>query len=694
MEKLFPYILGSLLFILSCNPKKQVILSELDINKVQCGWGVAQQDKSVVGKPLTIGGVKYETGIGVHADSKFLIFLNCNGDRFTALAGLDDASNEKGSVEFYVLGDQQVLWKSGIMKKGDAAKKVDVKIVGIEKLALLVTGGGDGIENDYADWVNANIAYNDIEPIAIDNSYLPGKEEILTPVPPSSPRINGPKIYGTHLGSPFLYRIPATGERPMSFSITNLPKGLILDKNTGIITGKTEKAGTYETEITTQNAVGSDKREFKIVVGNTLALTPPMGWNSWYIYYHQVSDSAIRSSADFMIRSGMADFGYQYVNIDDCWAIKNKSNDPIIGGGMRDENGEIRTNKRFPNMKALTGYIHQKGLKAGIYSSPGPTTCGGYAGSYKHEKQDIQTFAQWGFDFLKYDWCSYGRVEKERTREACIKPFKLMWDELQNVNRDIIFNLCQYGMADSWEWAGTMGNSWRTTGDLGILDGVSLPAFYYIGLFNSKHWKYARPGAWNDPDYLLIGWVRNALKDEEFEKTGLTPNEQYSYMSLWSLMAAPLFFSGDMGLLDPFTLNILCNNEVIDIDQDILGHQARIITSNDDEFIMAKELEGGAKAVGLFYVPGNASAQRLSMVDNEANGMSDVMGNSVNPVNYFVWDNNPVPKVIRVNASDINIEGKFKVRDVWRQKDLGVFENYFETSVPFHGVMLLKITEE
>jgi alpha-galactosidase len=360
---------------------------------------------------------------------------------------------------------------------------------------------------------------------------------------------------------------------------------------------------------------------------------------------------------------------------------------------MRKKNGEIRSNKRFPDMKALTDYIHQKGLKAGIYTSPGPTTCAGYTGSYEHEAQDIRTIARWGFDFLKYDWCTYGWLEKERTREACMKPYSLMWNEIQKVDRDIVHNLCQYGMADVWEWGATVGHCWRTTGDLGILAGSSMPPFYYIGLSNSEHWQYAGPGGWNDPDYILIGWIRNALKEEEYEKTSLTPNEQYAYMSMWALMAAPLIYSGDMSRLDPFTLNILCNSEVIDIDQDVLGHQAQIVIRGKEELVMVKELEEGAKAVGLFHVTGQSDPQSLNLVDGDADGMSNVEMDPENPADYFIWNNQPESKKISFKASDIHISGKFSVRDVWRQKDLGVYENSFETLVPFHGVVLLRISE-
>lgn len=694
MQKSTLYIImAATLTVVSCQPKSTLNLNELDITKVQCARSEAKKDKSVSETPLIIAGTGYSNGIGTNAVSKLLIKLDGKGINFTAFAGVDDASRgDKNFVEFFVVGDQKVIWKSGPMTKGDTAKRIDLSVRGIEKLGLLVTDGADGNRFDYADWADGQITFRGETPQAIDNKYLAETEEILTPPAPAQPRINGPEIYGVHPGSPFLYRIPVTGERPMTFSASGMPAGLSLDKNTGIITGKVEKEGEYLVELKAQNSLGSANRNFKIVAGSKLALTPPMGWNSWYIYYQRVSDSVMRLSADYMISSGMADYGYQYVNIDDCWMIKDNSDDPETGGEMREKNGEIRTNKRFPDMKAMTDYIHAKGLKAGIYISPGPTTCAGYAGSYQHEGQDMRTFARWGFDFLKYDWCSYSRIEKERTREACMKPYQLMWNELQKVDRDIVMNLCQYGMGNVWEWGGTVGNCWRTTGDLGLAPGSSMPGFYYIGLSNAQHWEYARPGAWNDPDYILIGWIRNALKEEKFEKADLTPNEQYAYMSMWSLMAAPLIYSGEMSRLDPFTLNVLCNHEVIDINQDVLGKQAKIIGATKEELVLAKELEGGSIAVGLFSVSGNANSEIMDLVDDEADGLSDELKNSMNVVDNFVWDNTPVPKKMSIKASDIGITGKFSVRDAWRQKDLGEFENTFETEVPFHGVKLLIIS--
>ncbi|RLD53431.1 MAG: alpha-galactosidase [Bacteroidetes bacterium] len=477
---------------------------------------------------------------------------------------------------------------------------------------------------------------------------------ILTPPAPKAPRINGATVYGVRPGNPVIYRIPCTGERPISFAIKDLPEGLRMDREHGIISGSIKNPGSYSFLIEAENSAGSDKREMNFKVGDKIALTPPMGWNSWYIHYDRISDQLMREAADQMIKSGMADYGYQYVNIDDCWMVKHKTKDPEIGGKTREKDGTLITNLRFPDMKGMTDYIHEKGLKAGIYISPGPSTCAGYEGSYRHEEQDALTFADWGFDFLKYDWCSYDKKAGGKTREDLKKPYKKMWASLVGLDRDIVLNLCQYGMGNVWEWGAEVGNSWRTTGDLGLEERKGLPGFYSIGLRNAEHWPYAGPGAWNDPDYILIGWVGDARKMAEGTPTDLTPYEQYSYMSMWSLMAAPLIFSGDMAKLDPFTLNVLCNHEVIEVSQDPLGKQAKIVRKTDSDFVLVKIMIDGSLVVGLF-----------NFMDSEA------------PVS--------------VSWEELGISGSHIVRDLWRQKELSTLENLYETMVPPHGVQLVRI---
>jgi alpha-galactosidase len=319
----------------------------------------------------------------------------------------------------------------------------------------------------------------------------------------------------------------------------------------------------------------------------------------------------------------------------------------------RNAQGDILSNAHFPDMPALTTYIHSLGLKAGIYSGPGPLTCAGYQASYEHEDADAHQFAAWGFDLLKYDWCSYRTIAKSKTLEEFEKPYIKMGSILHDLDRDVVLNMCQYGMGEVWNWGREVGgNSWRTTGDLGVVPNTSLPGFYKVGFANAVLSSHAGPGGWNDPDYILIGTVGDAHHtDLPGQLTSLTHEEQYSYMSMWSLMASPLIFSGEMSTLDPFTLNVLCNSEVIDVDQDSLGKQATIVSHTDDEFILEKPLEDGSIAVGLF----NLTTQPRSITAS--------------------WTQ----------------PGIMKARDVWRQRDLGSFTQSFTSKVPAHGVTMVRL---
>jgi alpha-galactosidase len=444
----------------------------------------------------------------------------------------------------------------------------------------------------------------------------------------------------------------------MRFSVSGLPSSLHLDPASGIITGTTPAApDEYMLTLKAKNARGKTSRPFKIVVGGTIGLTPQMGWNDWYTFYAHPTDSLIRKSADAMVASGMADFGYQYVDMDDAWERKPGSTDEQLGGPPRDANGNILPNAHFPDMPALTAYIHSLGLKAGIYSGPGPLTCARFEASYQHEDADAHQIAAWGFDLLKYDWCSYRRIVKSNDLADLQLPYRKMSTFLKNQDRDIVLNMCQYGMGDVWKWGREVGgNSWRTTGDLGAVRGGTLPGFYAVAFANAEHDAFAGPGGWNDPDYILIGTVGDALNSARPAKpTTLTAAEQYSYMSMWSLMASPLIFSGDMTKLDAFTLNILCNSEVIDIDQDSLGKQAKIVRKTDQEFILAKPLEDGSVAVGLF----NLTEQ---------------------------------PRTISFDYAQAGASGRQRVRDVWRQKNIGSFANSFKGLVGAHDVLLVKLT--
>jgi alpha-galactosidase len=671
MKKIAPLLLSMCLFSAAFSQQK-IWLSSIDLSKMYCAKGLPKTGQSILGDSMKIGGQLFTQGVGTLATSHVLIKLDGKAKRFTAKVGLDDKAYVHASLAFYVVGDKKLLWKSGPVKRGEPARTIDVDLTGVRQLGLLVTVVREDISENYADWGDAQLTYNGAKPVTISNKFNVTNTEILTPAAPSSPRINGASITGARPGAPFLHRIPVTGQKPVRFDVSNLPAGLSLDPNTGIISGAVQNPGRYNISISATNGNGSAKKSFTILIdSNALAVTPSMGWNSWYIHYHRVSDSLMRLSADAMLKSGMADYGYNYVNIDDCWAVPHDRKHPE--DSERNSEGMILPNKKFPDMKGMTDYFHSKGLKAGIYSSPGPTTCAGYTGSYQHEWKDVQQFADWGFDFLKYDWCSYGSVIKDNNLQKMQAPYRLIAKPLKASKRDIVLNLCQYGMGDVWKWGAETGQSWRTTGDLGVANGGVAPGFYNVGMMNAQHAAYAKPNGWNDPDYILIGWVGSAFDGGEGTKTTLSNDEQYAYMSMWSLMAAPLIFSGDMAKLDPFTLNVLCNQEVIAVDQDSLGKQGVVIRNDSTGMIMVKEMSDGSKAVGLF----------------------NFTGDKQNPVDYFAWDPNAGrARKMTLNAKELEIIGKFKVRDLWRQKDLGTFNGSFVTTVPHHGVMMLSVKAE
>ena len=356
-----------------------------------------------------------------------------------------------------------------------------------------------------------------------------------------------------------------------------------------------------------------------------LAPTPPMGWNSWNKFAEKVDDQAVRGMADAMVSSGMKDAGYVYVNIDDTWE------------GQRDARGNIQSNSKFPDMKALADYVHSKGLKIGIYSSPGPKTCAGYEGSYQHEEQDAKTWAAWGIDYLKYDWCSAEKVYKPSDMPAV---YKKMGDALKATGRPIVYSLCQYGLQKVWEWGASIGgNLWRTTGDIED-KWDSMSAIGFDKQTNLE--KYAGPGHWNDPDMLEVG------------NGGMTNVEYQTHMSLWAMLSAPLLAGNDLRNMTPAIHDILTNKEVIAIDQDKLGDQGRRFSKDGGGEAWYKQLANGDLAVGLF---------------NRGEGMESVVAQ---------WE-------------ILGLKGKHKVRDLWTHTDLGSFRDGYSAAVQAHGVILLRI---
>jgi len=314
-----------------------------------------------------------------------------------------------------------------------------------------------------------------------------------------------------------------------------------------------------------------------------VALTPPMGWNSWNYFAGKVDDKGIRAAADQLVATGMKDAGYVYVNIDDTWE------------GQRDANGVLHANEKFPDMKALADYVHSKGLKIGIYSSPGPQTCARFEGSYGHEEQDAKLYAEWGFDYLKYDLCSFRKdvMYKQAPNDKAAQmrlmqaAYEKMDKALKATGRPIVYSFCQYGWDAVWEWAPkTGGNLWRTTEDIEpTWDRIALLGFGQAGLES-----YAGPGHWNDPDMLEVGNGK------------LTMAENRSHFSLWALLAAPLLAGNDLPNMTPEVKAILTNRDVIAVNQDKLGKQGTRAYAEGEVEVWARHLAGGGLAVGIFNV--------------------------------------------------------------------------------------------
>ena len=628
-------------------PANAIWLDSLDLTKMVQRRGTPRAGRYGGGggrgggtpPPITLGGQTYVHGIGTLSINELIVDLKGQGTKFVSMVGLDDAAARgQGSVNVEVWVDNVKKFDSGFMKGGDAPKFVSVDLTNARFLELFIDDGGDVSTGDYADWGGALIYLKSGATAKPESWTFPSD-----PAPPiasgdkAEPRVNAPHITGGTPGRDFLFRIPATGAPPLRFEVRDLPAGLKVDPASGIITGAIAKAGRYRVPVTVVNEYGRATSILTIVGGDdALALTPPLGWNSWNVWGTTVDDAKIRAAADAMVATGLAAHGFSYINIDDGWE------------GKRDGNGVLQPNEKFPNMKALADYVHSKGLKIGIYSSPGKTTCGGFAGSLGYEEIDARTWAEWGFDVLKHDWCSYGNTLRDQPLDHLQKPYIVMRDALKKTNRDWLYSLCQYGMGNVWEWGKSVGGHyWRTTGDLtDVWSNMSAVGFRQAG-----REQYSKPGGWTDPDMLVIGkvgWGPN------IHDTRLTPNEQLVHIALWSLQAAPLLIGADMAQFDQWTIDLMTNHDVLAIQQDMLGRGATRVYQRERLELWARPLSDGTVAFGLF----NRGLQAAKM--------------------SATW-------------KELGISGSQPVRDVWLHKDLGMFDNEFSTTVPAHGVVMVKV---
>ena len=616
---------------------------------------------------MSMNGVVYQRGVGAQSPCVLVFLLNKKATRFSALVGADDMGNKDIALKFFVVADQKVLFETKPMHIGDAPIKVDLDVTGVKQLGLLVTDtvGGVGNKKTYANWANASIEMmGDAMPEHTQNNH---PTYILTPADKPTPKINSAKIIGVRPGNPFLYTIAATGIRPMQFSANNLPKGLTLSSKTGIITGIVQEKGTYTCTVRAKNNLGEALQKLVIKIGDTISLTPPIGWNGWNAWEAKLDREKVIASAEAMVSKGLRDHGWTYINIDDSWQGKREGPDTAL-----------QPNAKFPEIKGMVDYIHSLGLKAGLYSTPYVASYGGYVGAssdsvkggetfeqikknkqfyhhigpFKFETNDAKQMAKWGFDFLKYDW----RIDVASTER--------MWDALKKSGRDIVFSLSNNAPFEKVNDWNRVSNMYRTGPD--IKD--SWTSLFLTSFTLDKWAPYSGPGHWMDPDMMIVG---NVSIGPILHPTRLTPDEQYSHISMFSLLAAPMLIGCPIEQIDAFTLNLLTNDEVLAVNQDPLGKPARLVKEVNGIQIWLKQLLDGSVAVGLFNTGGYGT----------------------NPASYFNWGNETAAS-FNFDFSSIGLNGKYTVRDLWQQKNIGVFNSTMKININHHGVQMLQLTSK
>ncbi len=647
-------------------PDSLLWLDDLPIQAFSEGIRPVKAKANYQDLPMKINGQAFSRGIGLQSVSVLTFFLEKKAERFQAIIGADDMGNPNIPITFFVMGDEKILFQSQPMNLGDAPIAVNVDLKGITRLGLLVTDEVGGINNKrtYGNWADARLVWKGENP----PGHFPnnGKKYILTPKASKKPLINSPKVYGASPDKPILFKIAATGERPLSYKADGLPPGLSLDAEKGIISGRVKERGTYRISLLVRNTKGEASQHLDLIIGDKIALTSPMGWNGWNSWHANIDREKVLSSANALASKGLIDYGWSYVNVDDTWQ-------GVRGGKLN----ALQPNEKFPDIKGMVDAIHAMGLKAGIYSTPYIATYGGYPGAssnyakggetheqitvnrrafnhigpYRFEKEDALQLAEWGFDFLKYDW----RIDVESTRR--------MSEALKSTDRDILLSLSNsapFEKAEGWQRYAQM---YRTGPDIRDSWGS-----LFLTVFSLDKWApFAGPGTWPDADMMILGNVETGA---EMHPTRLTPDEQYSHVSLYALLSAPMLIGCPIEQLDDFTLSLLTNREVNAIHQDPLGKWAVKVNEIDGIQTWVKPLEDGSLALGLFNT-GNYGKT---------------------PQSYVRWGSEK-PVSFLLDFSVLGLTQTQAVRDVWQQKDLGSFQQKIRITIPYHGVKLFRVRE-
>lgn len=627
-------------------------LDELDVSQAVQGWESPKPNRAVTGVPLAIAGRSYARGLGTHTVGQLLVQLDGGAGRFTCLVGVDDAVGAEGHgrVRFVVRGDGRVLFDSGVRRGGEPAVPVDVDLAGIHMLELYSDAPDDYTHHGHADWCEGIFATRGAVPVACRRPRAPVRAVPAVPAP--APRLTGPMVVGVRPGAPLLHTCTAVGQGPFVWSAEGMPGSVHLDPASGRLTGSVATTGSHRLLIRAQGPAGSNQRELRIEAGSRICLTPPLGWNSWNCCGATVDAATVRRAARMLIDTGLAARGFLYVNIDDGWQ------------GVRQPHAAIpmalQANAKFPDMKGLVDEIHALGLKAGIYhvpcmlspaglpggsaARPDGTTGEGFVhgrssgvGSHRYERQDAAQWAAWGFDYIKYD-AGPTVDDARRLREA-----------LDATGRDIALSLSAklpHGLIDRYR---PFAQCWRTTGDL--IDS-------WFGLRNKfreqRRWQdCSEPGAWNDPDMLILGRVGPGWS-APLQATRIDPVEQELHVGMWAMLAAPLLLGGHPDGMDVHTVAMLGNLDVLDIHQDALGRQARLLWEDEERQIWRRPLADGGEAVAMV----NLGETTIRMA---------------------------------IERMSLQAVGDWRVRDCWSSEELGALDQALELEVPGHGHRLLRL---
>lgn len=642
-------------------PADTVYLEQLAVEKGQSGWKAPQVNTNIEGGPLILDEKTYKRGVGVHAHSLIAVNLRGKVQRFKATIGVD--ARMKGiaaanPVKFLVWADGKKMLETPPMRAEDKPVPIDIALGDKFNLLLEVRTAGNRTTGTFANWCNARLTtLQDARPRVFKpgggrTTLKPGElteandtsRNIISRKSTLAPSINTPLVYGTRPGKQFFIYVAIAGKKPFDVQVNKLPAGVRYNPDKRIIEGRIAEEGEYECFIEASNAHGTDQKTLRLQAGDAIQLTPPMGWNSWNAFGPDINQERIRETAAIIKSSGLAEHGWSVITIDDGWQ------------GPRDTATQrITASEKFPAIKTLVDDIHEMGLKAGIYSTPWVTSYmnlpGGSAdtkngqtfyprqdfGVYSFHQEDATQFSDWGFDYLKYDWAENHYPYAHAMHKA-----------LARQDRNITLSLSGAVHVKEAGSVARVCELYRVNGD--IKD--TWESIYRRGFYHTRWQPFHGPGQWADPDMLVVGHVGWG---KEPHPSKLTPWEQVTHMSLWSLYSAPMILGADLRKLDAFTKALLTNDEVIAVNQDPHGAIAEHRTADykNGRHVFVKPLSDGSKAIGLFNTAGKKQTMQVSL---KSSGIE------------------------RVN----------KIRDLWQRQNLKPRQN-LEFVIPPHGCKLLRV---